>query len=311
MAPAPAAPPGLIPFAAAALPADPAEFALPTEWQDIYPLPPDSADSSISNEFYDAASANSTQDGATALGEDDIRLEGEGTEDYSTDRLEADSGDHHAQPRTSPPFRGFAPPPAAARRRVTFSPQLHYFEEEDEPNPGEQEAQPPSEPEESAPLEEELEETSLKLMKLTRRVLALTNRHSSTTRFSRRLTDIWKRQSALYKLCKELRRSNSSDSGHSSSDGPRSSGTNSIGPNDIYDPRRWRPSDTADSSPISSPQPEGRYTPQPEGRYTPTPLHLLPPPAHPPSNLPGLASRFRDALSFRHPEPEPLDLSCH
>jgi hypothetical protein len=46
LAPAPAglvpptAPPGLIPFAAAALPADPAEFALPTEWQDIYPLPP-------------------------------------------------------------------------------------------------------------------------------------------------------------------------------------------------------------------------------------------------------------------------------
>jgi hypothetical protein len=142
----PAAPPGLIPFAAAALPADPAEFALPTEWQDIYPLPPDSADSSVSNEFYDATSANSTQDGATALGEDDIRLEGEGTEDYSTDRLEADSDDHHAQPRTSPPFRGFAPPPAAARGRVTFSPQLHYFEEEEEPDPGDQEAQPPSEP---------------------------------------------------------------------------------------------------------------------------------------------------------------------
>jgi hypothetical protein len=143
----PAAPPGPIPFAAAAaLPADAAEFALPTEWQDIYPLPPDSADSSISDEFYDATSTNSTQDGTTALGEDDIRLEGEGTEDYNTDRLDADSDDHHTQPRTSPPFRGFAPPPAAARRRVTFSPQLHYFEEEEEPDPGDQEAQPPSEP---------------------------------------------------------------------------------------------------------------------------------------------------------------------
>jgi hypothetical protein len=125
-------------------------------------------------------------------------------------------------------------------------------------------------------------------MKLTRRVLALTNRHSSTTRFSRRLTDIRKRRSALYKLCKELRRSNSSDSGHSLSDGPGSSGTNSTGPNNIYDPRHWRSSDTADSSPISSPQPEDRYTP--------TPLHLLPPPAHPPSDLTGLASRFRDTL---------------
>jgi hypothetical protein len=138
-------------------------------------------------------------------------------------------------------------------------------------------------------------------LKLTRRVLALTNKHSSTTRFSRRLTDIRKRRSALYKLCKELHCSNSSDSGRSSSDGPGSSGTNSIGPNDIYDLRRWMPSDTADSSPTSSPQPEDRYTP--------TPLNLLPPPAHPPSDLPGLASQFRDTLSFRHPDPEPLELS--
>jgi hypothetical protein len=140
-------------------------------------------------------------------------------------------------------------------------------------------------------------------MKLTRKVLALTNRRSSTTHFSRRLTDIRKRRSALYKLCKELRRSSSSDSGHSSSDSLGSSGTNSIGPSDIYDPRRWRPSDTAESSPTSSPQPEDRYVP--------TPIHLLPPPAHPSSDLPGLANRFRDTLSFRHPEPEPLDLSQH
>jgi len=123
------------------------------------------------------------------------------------------------------------------------------------------------------------------------------------TRFSRRLTDIRKRRSALYKLCKELRRSSSSDSGHSSSDGPGSSETNSIGPNDTYDPRRWRLSDTADSSPISSPQPEDRYVP--------TPLHLLPPPAHPSNDLQGLASRLRDNLSFHRPETGPLDLSRH
>jgi len=156
-------------------------------------------------------------------------------------------------------------------------------------------------PEESAPLEEELEEASLKLMKLTRKVLALTNRHSSTTRFSRRLTDIRKKRSALYKLCKELRHSSSSDSGHSSADGPVPFGTNLTGPSDTYDPRRWRPSDTADSSPISSPQPEDRYVP--------TPLHLLLPPAHQPSDLSGLSSQVRDTLSFCRPGPEPLDLS--
>jgi hypothetical protein len=109
-------------------------------------LPPDSADSSLSDEFYDATSADNSQAGTAAPGEDDIRLEGEGTEDYNTDRLEADSNDHHAQPRVSPSLRGFAPPPAAARRRVTFIPQLHYFEEEDEPDPADQEAQPPSQP---------------------------------------------------------------------------------------------------------------------------------------------------------------------
>ncbi len=161
----------------------------------------------------------------------------------------------------------------------------------------------PVSPEEPAPLDEELEEASLRLMKLTRRVLALTSRHSSTTRSSRRLIDIQKKRSALYKLCKELHRTSSSDSGHSSSDGRGSSETSSTGRNDTYDPRHWRLSDTADSSPISSPQPEDRYTPMP--------LHLLPPPAHAPSDLSGLANRLRDNLSFHHPESEPLDLSRH
>jgi hypothetical protein len=109
-------------------------------------LPPDSADSSFGDEFFDATSADNSQTDTFTPGEDDVRLEGEGTEDYDADRLEADPNDHHTQPRGSPSLRGFAPPPAAARRRVTFSPQLHYFEEEDEPDPADQEAQPPSEP---------------------------------------------------------------------------------------------------------------------------------------------------------------------
>jgi hypothetical protein len=109
-------------------------------------LPPDSADSSFGDEFFDATSADNSQADPVTLGEDDVRLEGEGTENYDADRLETDPDDHHAQPGGSPSLRGFAPPPAAARRRVTFSPQLHYFEEEDEPDPAEQEAQPPDEP---------------------------------------------------------------------------------------------------------------------------------------------------------------------
>jgi hypothetical protein len=141
----PAAPPGPLPFAAAAaaLPADAAEFALPAEWQDIYPLPPDSADSSISDEFYDAASANSTQDNAAALGEDSARLEGQVTQDHSAHRLETDPDDHHPEPRrASPAFRGFSTPP----HRISFNPQLEFFEEESEPEPEDEEAEPPGEP---------------------------------------------------------------------------------------------------------------------------------------------------------------------
>jgi hypothetical protein len=139
----PAALPGPLPFAtaAAALPADAAEFALPAEWQDLYPLPPDSSDSSVTDDFFDAASANSTQDNSAALGEDDARLEGQVVQDHSAHRLEMDPDDHHPEPRgASSPFRGFSTPPC----RVMFSPQLQFFEEESEPE--DEEAEPPGEP---------------------------------------------------------------------------------------------------------------------------------------------------------------------
>jgi hypothetical protein len=158
-------------------------------------------------------------------------------------------------------------------------------------------------PEPPVPLGEELEETSLKLLKLTRRVLALTNRHSTTTPSSIRLTDIRKERAALYRLCRELRRTSSSDSGRPSDSDPGSSRTNSSGPSTTYDPRHWRPSDTAVSSPSSSPRSEDRYTP--------TPIHLLPPAAHPSCDLPGLANQLRDSLSFHPSEPQALDLRSH
>jgi hypothetical protein len=134
LAPAPAgqvphaAPPGPFPFAAAAaaLPADVAEFDLPAGGQDLYPLPPDSSDSSTTDEFFDAASTDSTQDNAADRGEDCVRLEGQGTQDHGPDCLEEDPDDHHPQRRLSSLFRGFPTPP----RRVSFSPHLQYFEEE-------------------------------------------------------------------------------------------------------------------------------------------------------------------------------------
>ncbi len=109
----PAAPPGPLPFAAAAaLPADAADFALPAEWQNLYPLPPDSSDSSVTVEFFDAASANSTQDNAAALGEDSARLEGQGAQDHGAHHLETDPNDHHPEPRGAySPFWGFPTPP--------------------------------------------------------------------------------------------------------------------------------------------------------------------------------------------------------
>jgi hypothetical protein len=92
---------------------------------------------------------------------------------------------------------------------------------------------------------------------LTRHVLALTNKHSTMTPSSQRLTDIRKKRAALYRLCRELRRTSSSDSRQPSDSDPGSSETSSTGPNTTYDPKRWRPSGTA----VSSPQPDDRYSP--------------------------------------------------
>jgi hypothetical protein len=78
-----------------------------------------------------------------ALGEDGVQLEGQGAQDHGAHRLEMDPDDHHPEPGgASSPFRGFPTPP----RRVTFSPQLQFFEEESEPEPKDEEAEPPGEP---------------------------------------------------------------------------------------------------------------------------------------------------------------------
>ncbi len=118
--------------------------------------------------------------------------------------------------------------------------------------------------EEQVPLEEELLEAALKLIKLTRGVIALTNRPSTTTCFSPRLTTIRRKRAALYKLCKELHHTNSSDSTRLSDSDPEASAMNSSGQSSICDPKHWRQSCTADSSPASSPWSEGRWSPDPK-----------------------------------------------
>ncbi len=117
LAPAPpgpipaAAPLGPLPFAAAAaaLPADADEFVLPEGWPELYPLPPESSDSSSSDEFFDAASANNS---ALAPGEDGLQLEGQVAQDNDPNHLEENSCNRQPlPPRSSPPFQGFPTPP--------------------------------------------------------------------------------------------------------------------------------------------------------------------------------------------------------
>jgi hypothetical protein len=150
---------------------------------------------------------------------------------------------------------------------------------------------------------EELEEAALKLIKLTWRMIALTNRPSTMTCFSPRLTTIQRKRAALYKLCKELRRTNSSDSGRLLDSDPEASSTNSSGQTSICDPKHWRRSGTADSSPASSPRSEGRWSPDPK------PADL--PRAHLSNALPALANQFRDQLSFHSLDQGALDLRPH
>jgi hypothetical protein len=100
---------------------------------------------------------------------------------------------------------------------------------------------------ESSSAQEELERASLKLIWLTRRVLASTSRPCTTTLSSPRWISLRKKRIALFKLCKELQRENSSESETKSEGNPVSSETNSSGQSDTSGPRLWRPFDTADN----------------------------------------------------------------
>jgi hypothetical protein len=153
---------------------------------------------------------------------------------------------------------------------------------------------------EHTPVQEELEEVSQKLIWLTQCVLALKNRPSTMMLSSPRWTSIRKKRIALYKLCKELHHTCSSDCGMRSDSDPASSRTSSSGQSNTYNLRLWRPSATAVSSPINSPRSEVR-----------SPLVATPndpPPAHETEALSALTEGLRDHLSFCFLDPEALDL---
>jgi hypothetical protein len=154
---------------------------------------------------------------------------------------------------------------------------------------------------EAAPVQEELEEASRKLIRLTRCILALKNRPSTTMPSSPKWTNIRKRRIALYKLCRELQRTCSSDSRVRSDSDHASFRTSSSGQSSTFDPRLWRPSVTAGNHPSSLPRSKDRSLLVDSQR--------LPPPAHEDEALTTLAEGFRRQLRFPSSDPPALDLS--
>ena len=73
--------------AAAAFPANAADYHPPAEWQDLYPLPPDDTDDSFSDEFVDANEPEPSDAEPADTGEDEVWLEGEGTQNNDASRL--------------------------------------------------------------------------------------------------------------------------------------------------------------------------------------------------------------------------------
>jgi hypothetical protein len=121
----PAAPPQPVPVAAAAaaFPANVANFNPPAGWQDLYPLPPNDTDDSFSDEFADANEPEPSDSEQPAdTGEDEVWLEGEVTQSNDASRLEASSDTGYppmprsaastSRPADSPPFAGFSTPPS-------------------------------------------------------------------------------------------------------------------------------------------------------------------------------------------------------
>jgi hypothetical protein len=128
--------------AAAAFPANVADYHPPAEWQDLYPLPPDDTDDSFSDEFVDANEPEPSDADPADTGEDEVWLEGEGTQNNDASRLEASSDTGYpptprsaastSRPADSPPFAGFSTPPSRSRFQPRLAPHPEEAEESEE-----------------------------------------------------------------------------------------------------------------------------------------------------------------------------------
>ncbi len=97
-------------------------------------------------------------------------------------------------------------------------------------------------------IQEELEAASQKVIRLTRYILGLQNRLPTTKPSSARLTNIRKKRTELYKLCRTLRRTLSSEAENVSDSGCRSSEMNWPGPNQTFGQKLSSSSSSSDAS---------------------------------------------------------------
>lgn len=151
-------------------------------------------------------------------------------------------------------------------------------------------------------LQEELAAASQRLIRLTRSVLNLQNRLPTTKPSSTRLTNIRKKRTELYKLCRTLRRTLSSEAESESGPGQESCGTSSHGWRPTSAPR-YSESSSSSGGNCSDLQPEERSPPD-SGRPAASngPLRLD-------QELRSLTEQLRQDLQLPGLQVEVLDLS--
>ena len=151
-------------------------------------------------------------------------------------------------------------------------------------------------------IQEELEAASQKVIRLTRYILGLQNRLPTTKPSSARLTNIRKKRTELYKLCRTLRRTLSSEAESESGLGRESCGTSSPGWRPTSAPRYSESSSSSGGS-CSDLQPEERSPPD-SGRPAASngPLRLD-------QELRSLTEQLREDLQLPGLQVEVLDLS--
>ncbi len=151
-------------------------------------------------------------------------------------------------------------------------------------------------------IQEELEAASQKVIRLTWYILGLQNRLPITKPSSTRLTNIRKKRTELYKLCRTLRRTLSSEVESVSDSGRGSSETSWPGPSQTSGQRLSGSSSSSDAS-CSGLRPEERSSPASSPRGASS-EHLLVG-----RELRSLTDQLRQDLQLPQLQVEVLDLS--